>query len=846
MKIIAFKAACLALLLSSQLVAQTTLDLASWRFKPDAANIGLEEKWYAESIDESDWAVLNAGIRWEDQGYPQVDSVAWYRKTVTIPAAWADRPIWLLFGGLNDAYTLYCNGQLVNSYGDETVTSIAALPTVAELSRYLRIGQPNVIALRIYDWGASGGIWQLPCMLTINSKKLESIPFLTGSIIFERNKLVVGTELSCLGNRWANAAISIEILDAKSLRLLDKGEFSATESATEIKTFPLDEMAKTSQYLIKALAKLPGELVAFEQTTTVEVPEPRSWGREYSALKVLNNFVTELLNVTLENQGEQQFSFLNPRDGWVFFSISGTGDRKTAPVLMLDAESNPLILRINPDTKAGEAMRFLAAGKHSLTAKSVGGARLIIRAIPEIIYSDYPSSPHIKPYGDYDWQYLDRYVLSNVNTIITGGLPPENEHLKQWVREGRKWLVHSGLPGLNAAKAPAAEEVAQVWAKNRGACEPPYSGIIVDEFLLAGSDHYRAWTEGLRLLHATESFADKTFYAYCGDLFRRPNTPAIHFANQIMAFGDRLVIERYFQELPTEAEAEYFLLKELQQLMRDYRKNLPGVEHHLVICLGYLSDPPETLNLNPGVNYKVYMEMQFRLLATDPSFWGLFGIQEYLSRYADEEALRWAHRLFSHYCIEGNRQPLSAEPYLLPYIQNPDFADSLHAWQAEPAQDGSIAIKRMEGFSWLQGRYPTTAEGDQFLWMKRSAARPNIVRQTVENLVPDQVYLLKFYSADIRQLGKEQTLALSASIKNAEIIEAESFQFPYPSCYSHTHGNYNADHPAWFNYHRLLFRPRTRTAELIISDWKSSTEPGAPAGQELVCNFFEIQPYLPK
>ena len=31
---------------------------------------------------------------------------------------------------------------------------------------------------------------------------------------------------------------------------------------------------------------------------------------------------------------------------------------------------------------------------------------------------------------------------------------------------------------------------------------------------------------------------------------------------------------------------------------------------------------------------------------------------------------------------------------------------------------------------------------------------------------------------------------------------------------------------------------------LIISDWINQSEPGGPVGQESVCNFVEIQPYL--
>ena len=45
-------------------------------------------------------------------------------------------------------------------------------------------------------------------------------------------------------------------------------------------------------------------------------------------------------------------------------------------------------------------------------------------------------------------------------------------------------------------------------------------------------------------------------------------------------------------------------------------------------------------------------------------------------------------------------------------------------------------------------------------------------------------------------------------------------------------------------YYRLVFRPKGRTAELSISDWKSPSEPsGGLENQEIGFNFLELQPY---
>jgi len=45
-------------------------------------------------------------------------------------------------------------------------------------------------------------------------------------------------------------------------------------------------------------------------------------------------------------------------------------------------------------------------------------------------------------------------------------------------------------------------------------------------------------------------------------------------------------------------------------------------------------------------------------------------------------------------------------------------------------------------------------------------------------------------------------------------------------------------------YCRLVFRAKREEGKLTISDWPSATHPGEPAGQELVFNGLQIQPYL--
>jgi hypothetical protein len=49
--------------------------------------------------------------------------------------------------------------------------------------------------------------------------------------------------------------------------------------------------------------------------------------------------------------------------------------------------------------------------------------------------------------------------------------------------------------------------------------------------------------------------------------------------------------------------------------------------------------------------------------------------------------------------------------------------------------------------------------------------------------------------------------------------------------------------PIWITYHWKVFRAKSTTATLIVSDWPNEKEPGVSFGQEQTFNFLEIQPY---
>jgi len=568
-------------------------------------------------------------------------------------------------------------------------------------------------------------------------------------------------------------------------------------------------------------------------------------------MKILNNLVTELTNITeFPKKLYSEWTFTNPREGWVF--ISSTANVKGSDWVHIALEASPpseyLLFHKATVPNTLEAMRYLPAGEHTLQVRLQGKPvlkSLIVRAVPELIFCKFQYNPHIPEYRPYDWNFLEKHVLPNVNTIVGSGDEKHHPYIKAWKRQKKKWIVE--CPATPYFREWNADEAYRYWSESVGFKNYLLDGIIVDEFGGGDDKRYPPITESIRRIRQNKQFRGKVFYPYCASMYGAKLSE--EFIQSVIDSGFRFAWERYLREQPTEEMAAEFLESTLSREMKGWEKSFPGCSEQMIVCLGYFVIT-ESLNINPRVDYKVWMDMQFHHLANNPAFSGLYGLMEYTCGYADEERVRWAARLYRHYGLEGKRELLSQQfgfKYQLDHIQNPDFDEGFAGWTMGAAEEGSISAKNTEGYSWLQGRYPKTSLGGTFLWSKRSGQKPNTFSQQIRNLRQGRLYSLKMITADYGDLTEGQSLrqkhAVSVRIDGVELNSNKSFQSVIPNNYAHQLGPFNTRHNFWFNYHWQVFTAKGATAKLTISDWASDQEPGGPIGQELIYNFIEVQPY---
>ncbi|MGD1997239.1 MAG: hypothetical protein PVH62_10765, partial [Anaerolineae bacterium] len=121
-----------------------------WRFRTDPDDQGVIEGWYLPDFDDDGWEVLTPGEPWELSGVTY-DGMAWYRAEVPLP----DWPaIYLGFGGVDDAATLWANGEEVATWES------AAGHVVVDLLDLGNPGDEIQLTFRVHDRGGYGGIKQ--------------------------------------------------------------------------------------------------------------------------------------------------------------------------------------------------------------------------------------------------------------------------------------------------------------------------------------------------------------------------------------------------------------------------------------------------------------------------------------------------------------------------------------------------------------------------------------------------------------------------------------------------------------------------------------------------------------
>jgi hypothetical protein len=155
-------------------------------------DINLQGKWKFRTgddlsrkswqYDDDNWDNIFVPAKWEDQGYRDYDGYAWYRKSFVYKGEFSDEEVVLILGKIDDVDQVYINGVLVASTGDfsdkpnrpvETGDRYSAFRGYYIPTGVLKKNQTNTIAVRVYDSGGEGGIYQGPVGFVSQPKYIQ-------------------------------------------------------------------------------------------------------------------------------------------------------------------------------------------------------------------------------------------------------------------------------------------------------------------------------------------------------------------------------------------------------------------------------------------------------------------------------------------------------------------------------------------------------------------------------------------------------------------------------------------------------------------------------------------------
>ncbi len=735
-------------------------------------------------------------------------------------------------------------GLIVHNSGWISATGITQFPVDSEWTPFektftLMASKGNEYGVALYAGDMTGEIRITDVRLEAVSQKARKGSSSQASIIAAPRLIPLQPLLSRIPRTRPQLTLKLFTISAEDRQAC---ECLASVDGDPIpsQTIPLDKDGRVlvdlqklpcGEYLLKALVRHreTGKKV-LESAWPIRILDTPAV--DLGRIRRLNNLVAELLSQPVAaDPAAQSFRFVNPRDGWVFVALT-TGEPASELVVRIDDRETV----ITAATDRLEAFRELAMGEHRITvAGNNAEASLLVRSIPEIF--DYPpcANSFVKENGSYGWEFMKKHVLFAVTTLNGGALP--GNALAESKAMGLKWLANFNVDPLGDP-----DEICSRMEKHPGMTEPQYDGMTADELFFARAT-IGNYTEALRRFRNPQN---RLVYTW---IVGKPSISSLHtdfISTALNASGGRgrLLFEAYCHPQEDEQAAAAYLDNMVGETMRRFNSFFPNAAAGTGIIFGNFNQIPIiSLEHNPAVDFKYFLDMQVNLIANSPDFQNLGTTGYWGTYYGDEELVRWSFQLMRHYAVEGRKDMLSDRfgfKYNPGFLSNCDFADGLTGWTASPAAEGSIRAETIAGYGKnSQGRWGGGSAGDTVCVMTRSADKPNRITQTARGLEVGKAYSLQFVTADYKDVtGKKynpRRYGLRAELEGAEILPGKSFVH----IDRRNSGRYKENNNvAKINLNRIVFR--AKAPELAIA----FTDAEALAGEQLMINFVQLKPYL--
>ncbi len=151
-----------------------SIDLSGvWKFSTKRL-----ENIHSLDLEDGSWKEVFVPMSWEDQGYPDYDGIAYYRKRFVAPASLQGKELYLVLGKIDDFDRVYLNGELIGRVEELEQYSRFRRDRAYRLLRIYRIPHgvlrsKNLVSVEVNDTYGAGGIYEGPVGVVTSEAALK-------------------------------------------------------------------------------------------------------------------------------------------------------------------------------------------------------------------------------------------------------------------------------------------------------------------------------------------------------------------------------------------------------------------------------------------------------------------------------------------------------------------------------------------------------------------------------------------------------------------------------------------------------------------------------------------------
>ncbi|HHV60830.1 MAG TPA: DUF4981 domain-containing protein [Clostridiaceae bacterium] len=214
--------------------------------------------WQMQGYDKPQYTNIRFPYPSDPPHVPDDNPVGIYRREFYIPESWCNRKVFISFGGVNNAFYLFVNGEKVG-YGQTSHNRFDF-----DITGYIREGR-NVLILKVFKWSSTSyledqdfwrlsGIFREVCLYSKPETYVRDV-FVRTSLDKDYKNAILEIE-TCISGNSGNHFTVIELYDPEN-KLVFKDSMKGCHFSGEV-TNPLKWTAETP-YLYKLLLALMDE-----------------------------------------------------------------------------------------------------------------------------------------------------------------------------------------------------------------------------------------------------------------------------------------------------------------------------------------------------------------------------------------------------------------------------------------------------------------------------------------------------------------------------------------------------------------------------------------------------------